>query len=73
MYILNVFLVILLIAATAFFVVTEFAIVKEMIDALANARYDENVGVIVLTGQGEDAFCSGGDQKIRGDYGFFRC
>jgi naphthoate synthase len=42
--------------------------VNEMIHALSDARYDSNVGVIILTGLGEDAFCSGGDQKIRGDY-----
>ena len=29
-------------------------------------------GVIVLTGEGEKAFCSGGDQKIRGDYGGYK-
>ncbi|SFP19177.1 1,4-dihydroxy-2-naphthoyl-CoA synthase [Enterovibrio norvegicus] len=46
--------------------------VNEMIKALSDARYDEKVGVIVLTGQGEHAFCSGGDQKIRGDYGGYR-
>ncbi|KNA59358.1 naphthoate synthase [Vibrio cholerae V51] len=46
--------------------------VKEMIHALADARYDDKVGVIILTGLGEDAFCSGGDQKIRGDYGGYR-
>ena len=32
--------------------------VKEMIQALADARYDDNIGVIVLTGEGEQAFCS---------------
>jgi naphthoate synthase len=41
--------------------------VKEMIDALANARYDDGIGVIILTGAGDKAFCSGGDQKVRGD------
>ena len=46
--------------------------VKEMMDALADARYDEKVGVIILTGLGEEAFCSGGDQKIRCDYGGYR-
>ena len=46
--------------------------VTEMIKALADARYDENVGVIILTGLGEEAFCSGGDQKIRGDYGGYQ-
>ena len=44
--------------------------VKEMIDALDNARDDEKIGVIILTGEGKDAFCSGGDQKIRGDAGY---
>ena len=43
--------------------------VKEMIQALADARYDDNIGVIILTGAGDKAFCSGGDQKVRGDYG----
>ncbi|WP_165876915.1 1,4-dihydroxy-2-naphthoyl-CoA synthase [Serratia marcescens] len=46
--------------------------VKEMIDALANARYDDGIGVIILTGAGDKAFCSGGDQKVRGDYGGYR-
>lgn len=44
--------------------------VMEMIDALNNARDDEEVGVIILTGQGEKAFCSGGDQRVRGDSGY---
>lgn len=44
--------------------------VKEMIHALADARYDDQVGVIILTGQGDLAFCSGGDQKVRGDSGY---
>jgi len=46
--------------------------VKEMIQALYDARHDEHIGVIVLTGAGEQAFCAGGDQKIRGDYGGYR-
>lgn len=46
--------------------------VKEMIQALSDARYDNAVGCIILTGQGEKAFCAGGDQKIRGDYGGYR-
>ncbi|TKI04779.1 1,4-dihydroxy-2-naphthoyl-CoA synthase [Martelella alba] len=46
--------------------------VKEMIEALADARYDEGIGVIILTGAGDLAFCSGGDQKVRGDYGGYR-
>jgi naphthoate synthase len=44
--------------------------VQEMIDALADARMDKKIGVIILTGEGEKAFCSGGDQKIRGDAGY---
>jgi naphthoate synthase len=39
-------------------------------DAFDVARDDPDVGVIVLTGEGEDAFCSGGDQRIRGDDGY---
>ncbi len=37
--------------------------VSEMIDAFARARDDSNIGVIVLAGAGDKAFCSGGDQK----------
>lgn len=37
---------------------------------MADARDDENIGVIILTGQGKDAFCSGGDQKVRGNGGY---
>lgn len=44
--------------------------VKEMMRALEDARNDESIGVIILTGKGEKAFCSGGDQKIRGDAGY---
>src|SRR5580693_5673889 len=44
--------------------------VKEMMSALDDARDDEKIGVIILTGEGKDAFCSGGDQKIRGDAGY---
>lgn len=44
--------------------------VVEMSKALADAREDEKIGVIILTGEGEKAFCSGGDQKIRGDSGY---
>jgi naphthoate synthase len=44
--------------------------VFEMSQALAEAREDEKIGVIILTGQGEKAFCSGGDQKIRGEAGY---
>jgi naphthoate synthase len=42
----------------------------EMIDAFTRARDDERVGVIILTGEGEHAFCSGGDQKVRGNGGY---
>ena len=44
--------------------------VEEMIDALAISRDDPEIGVVILTGAGEKAFCSGGDQKIRGDQGY---
>ncbi len=44
--------------------------VREMIEVLDDARMDENIGVIILTGAGDKAFCSGGDQKIRGDVGY---
>ena len=44
--------------------------VKELIRAFDVARDDPSVGVIVLTGEGPEAFCSGGDQKIRGDDGY---
>jgi naphthoate synthase len=44
--------------------------VTELIDAFHRAHLDPQVGVIVLTGAGELAFCSGGDQRIRGDGGY---
>ncbi len=44
--------------------------VNEMRDALQDARANPSIGVLVLTGEGEKAFCSGGDQKIRGDSGY---
>src|ERR671928_421946 len=44
--------------------------VVELSDAFERAREDESVGVIVLTGEGEKAFCSGGDQRVRGDAGY---
>ncbi len=49
--------------------------VKEMIDAFVDAREDQQIGVILLTGKGpakdgKYAFCSGGDQRIRGDKGY---
>src|SRR5512141_1071178 len=42
----------------------------EVSDALTTAREDESVGVIILTGAGDQAFCSGGDQRVRGDSGY---
>lgn len=44
--------------------------VNELIDAFAYARDDREVGVIVLTGAGGKAFCSGGDQSVRGHGGY---
>ncbi len=44
--------------------------VREMQKALDDARDDISIGAIILTGQGDLAFCSGGDQKIRGDAGY---
>jgi naphthoate synthase len=42
----------------------------ELSEALDRAREDTDVGVIVLTGEGPLAFCSGGDQQVRGDSGY---
>ena len=42
----------------------------EVSDALEKAREDTTVGVIILTGEGDKAFCSGGDQRVRGDTGY---
>ncbi len=44
--------------------------VIELADAFTQAREDLTVGVIILTGEGPDAFCSGGDQRVRGDSGY---
>jgi naphthoate synthase len=44
--------------------------VNELIQAFTDARYDESIGVIILTGQGDKAFCSGGDQRVRGNAGY---
>ena len=44
--------------------------VREMRAALNDAREDAKIGVIILTGEGEKAFCSGGDQRIRGSAGY---
>jgi naphthoate synthase len=44
--------------------------VIEISQAMEMAREDTQVGVIILTGEGPDAFCSGGDQRVRGDSGY---
>jgi naphthoate synthase len=44
--------------------------VKEMSRAFADARDDAEVGVVILTGAGHEAFCSGGDQRVRGEGGY---
>ena len=43
---------------------------RELRDAFARARDDTGVGAIIFTGAGDEAFCSGGDQRIRGDDGY---
>jgi naphthoate synthase len=42
----------------------------EIAAALEDAREDADVGVVILTGEGPDAFCAGGDQRVRGDSGY---
>jgi naphthoate synthase len=42
----------------------------ELMDAFERARNDREVGVIIFTGEGSQAFCSGGDQRVRGDDGY---
>ncbi|KAG6559026.1 dihydroxy-naphthoyl-CoA synthase [Candidatus Rhabdochlamydia oedothoracis] len=44
--------------------------ISEISHALQDARSDLNIGVVVLTGKGKEAFCSGGDQKVRGNAGY---
>ena len=44
--------------------------VIELSDAFERAREDTGVGAIILTGEGPLAFCSGGDQRVRGDRGY---
>jgi naphthoate synthase len=44
--------------------------IVEISRALEDAREDTAIGAIVLTGDGDDAFCSGGDQRVRGDSGY---
>jgi naphthoate synthase len=43
--------------------------ITQLIDAMHKAQFDPEVGVIILTGTGDAAFCSGGDQTVRGDDG----
>ena len=43
--------------------------VIELSHAFERAREDQSVGVVILTGEGPDAFCSGGDQRVRGGRG----
>ncbi|WP_462319316.1 1,4-dihydroxy-2-naphthoyl-CoA synthase [Marinilabilia sp.] len=44
--------------------------VKEMIDAFDICRERQDIGVVVLTGEGDKAFCSGGDQNVKGHGGY---
>src|SRR6202042_2422039 len=44
--------------------------VVELSAAFTEAREDAEVGVVILTGEGPDAFCSGGDQRVRGEGGY---
>jgi naphthoate synthase len=45
---------------------------EEIRTALRHARFDPEVGVVILTGVGDKAFCSGGDQRVRGDDGGYK-
>ncbi|MCE2982075.1 MAG: 1,4-dihydroxy-2-naphthoyl-CoA synthase [Parachlamydia sp.] len=44
--------------------------IQELMEAFNEARNDPSIGVIILTGEGPLAFCSGGDQRVRGDEGY---
>jgi naphthoate synthase len=44
--------------------------VMELLDAFAGAHEDSRIGVVLFTGAGTEAFCSGGDQRVRGDAGY---
>lgn len=44
--------------------------VTEMIEAFTMARDAPDIGVVILTGEGRKAFCSGGDQRVRGNAGY---
>jgi naphthoate synthase len=44
--------------------------VKELIEAFNYVRDESSIGVVILTGEGDKAFCSGGDQRVRGNGGY---
>lgn len=44
--------------------------IQEMREAMDHCRYDDRIGVVILTGEGGQAFCSGGDQSVRGHGGY---
>lgn len=46
--------------------------VSELIEAFHHAHHDASIGVIIFTGAGDLAFCSGGDQKVRGEDGGYK-
>lgn len=46
--------------------------IEQLIAAFHHAHHDPQIGAIILTGEGDLAFCAGGDQKIRGDQGGYR-
>jgi naphthoate synthase len=46
--------------------------VRELMQAFSHAHTDPAIGAIILTGAGDQAFCAGGDQKVRGDEGGYR-
>lgn len=43
---------------------------KELSDAMAICREDAQIGVVIITGEGDKAFCSGGDQQVKGRAGY---
>ncbi|SDE21313.1 1,4-dihydroxy-2-naphthoyl-CoA synthase [Rhodospira trueperi] len=45
---------------------------EEVMDALHRARLDPDVGAVILCGAGSEAFCAGGDQKVRGEHGGYK-
>ena len=46
--------------------------VQELMQAFSHAHADPDIGVVILTGAGDKAFCSGGDQRVRGDHGGYK-